>query len=49
LIVKRTDVAPLPSVASQASEGEVIQVGQTTVFAADDVIYVMRRIGVVFA
>lgn len=46
--VQGTDVAPLPHVAPQASISQIGGNGRPSVFAADDVINLMRRIGIVF-
>jgi len=48
LRVKRTDITPFPRVASQASIGKIVGIGQSAMFAADDVVYLMRRIRIAF-
>lgn len=44
--VQGTDVAPLPHVASQASIREIVRNRRPSVFPADDVVDLMRRIGI---
>ena len=46
--VKRTDIAPLPCIASKASIGKVVGIRLAAMFAANDVVYLMRRVRIVF-
>jgi hypothetical protein len=46
--IKRANIATLPHIASKASVSEVVWIGQTSVLAADDVVDLMRIVGVVF-
>ena len=46
--VNRTDIAPLPCIASMASIGKVVGIRLPAMFAANDVVYLMRRIRIVF-
>ena len=46
--IERCDVASLLGVASKAGIGQVVLVGTPTVLAADDVVYLMGRIRIVF-
>ena len=46
--IKRTDIAPLPGIASKASIGKVVGIRLATMFSADDVVYLMRRIRIAF-
>ncbi len=48
LSIERTNIAPFPCIASKASIGEVVGIRRTGMFAADNVIYLMRRIRIVF-
>jgi len=45
--VERADITPLPCVAPKASEGKIAGLRLSTVLTADDVIYLVGRIGVV--
>ena len=46
--VERSDIASLPSVASKAGVGEIVGLGSATVLPAEDVVYLMREICVIF-
>ena len=47
-VAERADVAPFPCVASKTSVGKVVSIRSSAMFAADDVVYLMRRIRIVF-
>lgn len=40
--IKRTDIAPLPGIASKASIGKVAGIRLAAMFPANDVVYLMR-------
>lgn len=44
----RTDITPLPCIAPKASIRKVVGIRQAAMFAANDVVYSMRRIGIAF-
>jgi len=46
--VNRTDIAPLPCIASKASIGKVVGIRLAAMFAANDVVYLMRRVRIAF-
>jgi hypothetical protein len=46
--VNRTDIAPLPCIASKASIGKVVRLRLAAMFAANDVVYLMRRVRITF-
>jgi hypothetical protein len=46
--VNRTDIAPLPCIASKASIGKVLGIRFAAMFAANDVVYLMRRVRAAF-
>jgi hypothetical protein len=46
--INRTDIAALPRIASKAGISKVVDFRWTAVLAADDVVYLMRRIRIVF-
>src|SRR4051794_33624336 len=48
LCVERTNIAPFPCVASKTGIGEVVRNRLSAMFAAADVVYLMRRIRIVF-
>lgn len=46
--VERGNVAALPRIAAKARIGEIIEIRPAAVLAANDVIYLMRRVRVIF-
>jgi hypothetical protein len=46
--VQRTDITPFPCIASKAGVGKVVGIRQPAMLAADDVVYLMWRIRIVF-
>jgi hypothetical protein len=46
--VNRTDIAPLPCIASKASIGKVIGIRLAAMFTANDVAYLVRRVRIAF-
>jgi hypothetical protein len=48
LRVERTDITPLPCIASKAGIGKVIGIREPAMFAANDVVYLVRRIRIIF-
>jgi hypothetical protein len=46
LTIDRTDIAPLPCITSKASIGKVVRIREPSMFAAHNVIYLMRRVRV---
>ena len=46
--IQRTNIAPFPSVAPKTSVGKVPRTRLPAMFAADNVVYLMRRIRIVF-
>jgi hypothetical protein len=48
LKVQRTNIAPLPCIASKTGVGEIVRSRCPAMFAADDMVYLMWRIRIVF-
>jgi hypothetical protein len=48
LSVERTDIAPFPCVAPETGIGEVLGFRSPTMFATDDVVYLVSRVRIVF-
>ena len=48
LSIDRTDIAPLPCITSKASIGKVVGIRLAAMFAANDVVYLMRRVRIAF-
>ena len=48
LSVERTDIAPFPCVAPETGIGEVLGFRSPTMFATDDVVYLVWRVRIVF-
>jgi hypothetical protein len=46
--IERTDIAPFPCIAAKTGIRQILSVRSSAMFAADDVIYLMRRVGIVF-
>jgi hypothetical protein len=48
LVIERTHIASFPCIASDARIGQVAGFGPSFMFSADDVVYLVRRVCVIF-